>query len=102
MGRPIVHFEIIGHDPVELRSFYGDLFGWEYATDQAAPDDVAELVGDYGVVEPAMSSAGVGIPAGIGGGPSFERRASVYVGVSDVEATLRSVEALGGTSLSGP
>jgi len=32
MGQPIVHFEIIGKDPKRLRSYYGDLFGWEFDT----------------------------------------------------------------------
>ena len=30
MGQPIVHFEIIGKDAKKLRSYYGDLFGWEF------------------------------------------------------------------------
>jgi uncharacterized protein len=29
MGQPVVHFEIIGKDAKKLRSYYGDLFGWE-------------------------------------------------------------------------
>ena len=32
MGQPVVHFEIIGNDPERLRGYYGDLFGWEFAT----------------------------------------------------------------------
>ena len=31
-GQPIVHFEIIGKDPEKLRSYYGELFGWEFDT----------------------------------------------------------------------
>jgi hypothetical protein len=30
MGQPVVHFEIIGTDPEKLRSYYSDLFGWEF------------------------------------------------------------------------
>jgi hypothetical protein len=30
MGQPVVHFEIIGSDPAKLRSYYGELFGWEF------------------------------------------------------------------------
>ena len=30
MGHPVVHFEIIGRDPAGLRSYYGELFGWEF------------------------------------------------------------------------
>jgi uncharacterized protein len=29
MGQPVVHFEIIGPDPAKLRSYYGELFGWQ-------------------------------------------------------------------------
>ena len=32
MAESVVHFEIIGKDPERLRSFYGDLFGWEFDT----------------------------------------------------------------------
>jgi predicted enzyme related to lactoylglutathione lyase len=30
MGQPVVHFEIIGKDPAKLRSYFGQLFGWEF------------------------------------------------------------------------
>ena len=56
MGQPVVHFEIIGKDAGKLRSFYGDLFGWQF--DTSAP--VAEAVsqpGNYGLstaTPPAM------------------------------------------------
>jgi hypothetical protein len=33
-------FEIIGNDPEKLRSYYGDLFGWEFDT----PSPVAQEV----------------------------------------------------------
>jgi predicted enzyme related to lactoylglutathione lyase len=36
MGRPVVHFEIIGNDPAKLRGYYGELFGWEFQTGDAA------------------------------------------------------------------
>ena len=32
MGQPVVHFEVVGRDPEMLRSYYGDLFGWEFDT----------------------------------------------------------------------
>lgn len=31
MTRPVVHFEIVGSAPSQLRGFYGELFGWEFA-----------------------------------------------------------------------
>jgi predicted enzyme related to lactoylglutathione lyase len=32
MGQPVVHFEIIGKDPARLRSYFGELVGWEFDT----------------------------------------------------------------------
>ena len=67
MGQPIVHFEIIGKDPERLRSYYGDLFGWEFDTN--AP--VAEVIsqpGNYGFVDRNTTSDGTEIPGGVGGG----------------------------------
>lgn len=98
MGRPVVHFEVIGQDPVALRRFYGELFEWEYVPG----GDPNDIVGDYGFIEPMTSSGGVGIPGGVGGGPGFEARAHFYVAVPDVEAALVAAEALGGTRVSGP
>ena len=40
MGQPAVHFEIIGSDPATLRSYYGDLFGWEFAMGHATTEAV--------------------------------------------------------------
>src|SRR5437660_384521 len=30
LGQPVVHFEVIGTDPAKLRSYYRELFGWDY------------------------------------------------------------------------
>src|SRR5437879_4576198 len=40
MGQPVVHFEITGRDPVKLRSYYSELFGWEFHTGDAATEAV--------------------------------------------------------------
>ncbi|MPZ84853.1 MAG: glyoxalase [Actinophytocola sp.] len=96
MGRPVVHFEIIGTDPAMLRGYYGDLFGWEFDTGGAVAEEVSRA-GDYGFV--AQSD---GIPGGVGGGAGYERRVLFYVGVPDVEAALRKAESLGGTRRMGP
>lgn len=29
MGKPVVHFEVIGKDGGKLQSYYSELFGWE-------------------------------------------------------------------------
>ena len=98
MGRPVVHFEIIGTDPGGLRTFYADLFGWEYATGDAATEAVS-APGEYGFVS---GEATGGINGGVGGGADLEPRVLFYVGVPDVEAALIDAERLGGRRLLGP
>jgi predicted enzyme related to lactoylglutathione lyase len=100
MGRPVVHFEIIGRDPAALRRYYAGLFGWDAADAPVAPE-VSDTQ-SYGFVDRATTPDGTGIPGGIGGGAGFERHTLFYVGVDDVEAALREAERLGGTRVLGP
>jgi hypothetical protein len=99
MAQPVVHFEIIGSDPSEPRSYYGELFGWQFDTSSPVSPAVSEPSG-YGFTAP--DTEGVGIPGGVGGGAAYRARASFYVGVPDVEAALQRAEQLGGTRLMGP
>jgi predicted enzyme related to lactoylglutathione lyase len=99
MGQPVVHFEIIGTNPGELRSYYGELFGWEFDTSSPVSDAVSEPT-NYGFVEPTTD--GIGIPGGVGGGADYDGRAIFYVGVPDVEAALQKAESLGGNRVMGP
>lgn len=101
MGQPVVHFEVIGRDPEKLRSYYGDLFGWEFDTSGPVAPEVSEA-GDYGVVEGTATGDGSGINDGVGGGKDYEGHAIFYVGVPDVEAALQKAECLGGTRTMGP
>jgi uncharacterized protein len=73
-----VHFEIIGSDPAKLRSYYGELFGWEFDAGDAAAEAVS-LPGNYGFVD--GSTTGGGINGGVGGGEGYEARVVFYVGV---------------------
>jgi predicted enzyme related to lactoylglutathione lyase len=97
MGQPVVHFEIIGEDAKRLRSYYGDLFGWDY-------DDSPSITGmNYGFIERNTTSDGVGIPGAVGGGrDGYEGHVTFYVGVPDVEAALQRAESLGGIRRMGP
>ena len=95
MGQPVVHFEIIGTDPGRLRGYYGELFGWEFATGGPVAESVSEA-GNYGFTE------GDTIPGGIGGGAGYDPHVIFYVGVPDVEAALAKAESLGGTRVMGP
>ena len=99
MGQPVVHFEIIGSEPARLRSYYGDLFDWEFRIDNATTEAVSQP-GNYGFVDGATS--GGGINGGVGGGQGYESRVLFYVGVPNVEAALEKAESLGGERQMGP
>ncbi|MEO3926226.1 VOC family protein [Micromonosporaceae bacterium B7E4] len=101
MGQQVVHFEIIGTDPAALRSYYGELFGWQFGVGDAATEAVS-APGEYGFVDASATGDGTGINGGVGGGAGYQRRVLFYVGVPDVEAALRRAESLGGTRVLGP
>jgi hypothetical protein len=101
MGNPVVHFEITGTDPQQLRSYYGELFGWEFDTSGPVSPAVSEP-GNYGFTDGNTTGDGIGIPGGIGGGSSYKGHAIFYVGVPDVEAALQKAERLGGKRQLGP
>jgi predicted enzyme related to lactoylglutathione lyase len=96
MESPVVHFEISGESPKELRDYYRQLFGWEFDIDSPVAPSISEA-GNYG-----FHSADDGIPGGIGGGPGYPRQAIFYVGVDDVAAALEHAERLGGARVLGP
>ena len=85
MANPVVWFEVMGKGGAELRSFYGDLFEWEF--------DVMENM-DYGMV---AASEGRGIPGGVGKGESG--RVTFYVSTTDIDGALKQAEGLGGETL---
>jgi predicted enzyme related to lactoylglutathione lyase len=58
MGQPVVHFEISGKDPAALRTYYGELFGWEFETGDAATEAVSEA-GNYGFVDGSTTGGGI-------------------------------------------
>jgi uncharacterized protein len=94
MGRPVVHFEVIGPDREGLRSFYAELFDWTI--------DAHNPFG-YGIVQRETNFEGVGIGGGIGGSPEgVPGHLTFYVEVPDVEAALAQAEKLGGTRVMGP
>ena len=101
MGQPVVHFEIIGKEPEKLRSYYGDLFGWEFDTSGPVAEAVSEPR-NYGFLSRITTENGIGIPGGVGGGSGYDSHVIFYVGVPDVEAALRKAESLGGTRRLGP
>lgn len=99
MGQPVVHFEIVGKDGEKLRSYYSDLFGWEFA--RPGP----EVQMDYATVsrEDNMNAEGAGIGGGVGSAPpGMEGWVTFYIEVPDVDAALAKAASLGGTRVSGP
>jgi predicted enzyme related to lactoylglutathione lyase len=96
MGQPVVHFEVVGKDGDKLRSYYSELFGWEFDTDNPM---------DYGVVprDQNLAPDGSGIGGGVGTGPDgYDGHVTFYIAVPDVEAALAKAESLGGTRVMGP
>ena len=96
MGQPVVHFEVIGEDAEKLRSYYSELFGWEFDTDNPM---------NYGVVQRDgnVSADGIGIGGGVGAGPEgYAGHVTFYIEVPDVEAALAKAESHGGTRVMGP
>jgi predicted enzyme related to lactoylglutathione lyase len=97
MGQPVVHFEVVGKDGDQMRSYYSQLFGWEFG-DTMGPTNYAVTPRDGNV-----NADGVGIGGGVGTGPEgYDGHVTFYVEVPDVEAALQKAESLGGTRMMGP
>ena len=101
MPQPVVHFEVVGRDPARLRSYFGELFGWEFEVPSPVAQEVSESE-SYGFLNTITAEDGTGIPGGVGGGSAYESHAVFYVGVPDVGAALQRAEELGGTRVMGP
>ena len=97
MGQPVVQFEVIGKDGEKLRSYYSELFGWEFG-DVIGPTNYAVVPRDGNT-----NADGVGIGGGVGTVPEgYGGHVTFYVEVPDVEAALAKAESLGGTRMMGP
>lgn len=42
MGQPVVHFEVIETNTAKLRTYYGELFGWDYQENSPVAPEVSE------------------------------------------------------------
>ena len=87
MPHPVVHFEIRSKDPDATRGFFSDLFGWEYS-EGGLPGYTYVNTGGQGA-----------IPGGIGPVQGGDDAVVFFVGVDDVEATLKRAEELGGATV---
>ena len=96
MGRPVVHFEVVGNDGKKLQKYYSELFDWDIEAD----NDMG-----YGLVvrEANLNPDGIGIGGGVSQGPEgYGGHVTFYVEVPDVEAALAKAEELGGSRIFGP
>ena len=97
MGQPVVHFEVMGKDSQSLRSYYSELFGWEFG-DPIGPTNYAVVQRDGNT-----NADGVGVGGGVGTAPEgYGGHVTFYVEVPDVEAALAKAESLGGERVMGP
>jgi hypothetical protein len=96
MGRPVVHFEVIGKDGDRLREYYAALFEWKF--------ELAEPM-KYGIVKKEDNpgpDGSLGIGGGVAGYDEVEGGVTFYVAVPDVEEALARAEELGGSRVMGP
>jgi hypothetical protein len=90
VGDQVVHVEVVGQDGDKLRSYYRELFGWQFGAPMG-PTNYTALENQEGV------GGGIGdAPEGYPGHVTF------YVQVPDAEAALVKAESLGGTRMMGP
>ncbi len=84
---PIVHWEIMGADAAAQKSFYSDIFEWQFETPEGFES--------YYMTSPE------GGPGGAVGRGSDEMPGylTIYVEVADINETLGKVEASGGSTV---
>ena len=83
MANPVVWFEVLGKDADKLRSFYGELLGWEFQVDPNM---------NYGIVNTGEGQIGGGIGQARPDQPGW---ATFYTQVPDLQAALDKAQALG-------
>jgi len=83
MANPVVHFEVNGRDAHKTQQFCAGLFGWKVDANNPY---------NYGMVQ--KDDAGIG--GGLSGGDQMPPHAIFYVEVSDLQASLDKVTAMGG------
>lgn len=94
---PVVHFEMPAEDRERMAAFYASVFGWK--SEMLGPE-----MGNYTVVTTAETQDGRPTAPGTINGGFFERTEdatsqspSVVIAVDDIGASLKAIEAAGGT-----
>ncbi len=90
MANPVTHFEVVGKDAQALQTFYGDAFGWRI--EPSMPTYAMAYPGVEGRINGGIGSA-------MDGGSGH---VTFYIDADDLEATLETIEGLGGQRVIGP
>jgi predicted enzyme related to lactoylglutathione lyase len=94
---PVVHFEIIGKDAKKLQNFYSKLFNWQINADNPMNYGLVNAAGNG--TEVGKGSIGGGVAAAEQGMPGY---VTFYVQVTDLAATLKIAESMGGKTVVPP
>ena len=91
MGRPIVHWEISGHNGANLQAFYADLFDWKIDSNNPM---------NYGMVKTAEANT-------VDGGiyqckPTDKPTVTFYIHVDDLQKYLDLINQKGGRTVVPP
>jgi hypothetical protein len=84
MPNPICHFELLVPDPERTRSFYGEVFGWEF---ESTPGSDYQLIRTGRPPHGGLMKRPEEMPV--------NAALQVYVAVESVEETLKKAEAAG-------
>ncbi|MFN8309862.1 MAG: VOC family protein [Chitinophagales bacterium] len=99
---PVVHFEMPYKDAKRAAAFYTNVFGWKMA-------DLGPSSGNYILATTAETDAKPGFPAGAINGGLFPFKPdwpmqypSIVIGVNDIQAAIKGINANGGKVLGDP
>ena len=97
MPSPVVHFEIGCRDIARARTFYGNLFGWEYPP---VPPEMAAQMAMVGNLGPHAEKSTPGIGGHISAmGHEPHKYVTVYIEVEDIDAKLAEIGRHGGPTV---
>ncbi len=96
MSATVSHVEVLGEDPAPLRDFYASVFGWKVGP--VATDDPENM--EYAMVQ--IEEGEGAVTAGIGRRTGGFLPVTFYLRVDDIQATLDSISARGGRTVTQP
>lgn len=85
-GNPFVHLELNSNDTAKAKTFYGEMFGWEFSDMDMGP------AGTYTTWKPAHGPGG-----GMYTASEMPTGWTAYVGVQDIRASTAKARELGAT-----